>query len=54
MTLVDEDPYGKSERTISAGPRIGKNPGRVGVGLVRPQERPDPHFPVFYFLCIAV
>ena len=54
MTLVDENPYGKSERTISAGPKRGEiQAALVSVSRTR-REKPDPHLPAFYFLCIAV
>ena len=38
MTLVDENPYGKSERTISAGPKRGKIQAAL-VSASRPRRK---------------
>ena len=56
MTLVDENPCGESERTISAGPKKGENPDCVGFGLARPQEktRSAPSVLLFSLYCCIV
>ena len=54
MSLVDENPCGESEGTISAGPKKEDNPDYVGFRLRAPAEKPDPHLPAYYFLSFIV
>ena len=49
-----KNPFGESERTISAGPKKREDPEHVGFCLRVPAGKPDPHLPAYYFLCIIV
>ena len=49
-----KNPFGESERTISAGPKKREDPEHVGFCLRVPAGKPDPHLPAYCFLCIIV
>ena len=54
MSLVDEIPVENLKERSLQVQKKGENPDHVGFRPRRPQEKPDPHLPAYYFLCVIV
>ena len=54
MSLVDEIPVENLKERSLQVQKKRKIQTTLVSGLARPQEKPDPHLPAYYFLCVIV